>query len=221
MRRRFALLVLVALLAAGCLDLTAARVPDRLLEGRGGNGWEKNAAASQAAPSGGLTSKAQTLAYQHPPGASAAGYQGALSVTTYRELLRPGEAGVRDTLQAKLRADVQAKGVEIQGAARQGTRALGNRAEAFWFAYDGKVSAGGFFATNADVKIFGEVFQCPTAKTVVATVGLAQVTNVRTVGGVPVSTDNDDTTWRQIVADPAGSVDGARGSEGLAYNVAC
>jgi len=219
-RQALVLVLLAALVIPGCLDLSAARVPDRLLEGAGGNGWEKDARGSQAEPSGGMTSKAQTLAYVHPAG-SGAGYQGTLSVTTYRNLLSPSESSVRDALQAKLKGDVESKGVALQGAARQGTRTVANHAQSYWFAYEGKVSTGGTFSTDARVKIFGEVFRCPTAKTVVATVGLAQVTSVRSVGGVPVSTDEDATTWNAIVGDPGGTIDGARLSDGLAYNVQC
>ncbi|MEA3199272.1 MAG: hypothetical protein QOE90_700 [Thermoplasmata archaeon] len=221
MRRALLVCLGLALLAPGCLDLSAARVPDRLLEGRGGNGWERNETASQDAAQGGPTAKSQTLVYDHPQG-SGPGYQGSLSVTTLRTLLRPSEDGVRGDLAARIKDRAQAQGIAIQGGPATGTRHLGNGAQAFWFVYDGTASAAsGFFSTNAAVKIFGEVFQCPNAKTEVATIGLAQITNQRSVGGVPISTDNDDTTWQQIVADPAGDISAARGNDGLAYNVVC
>jgi hypothetical protein len=138
-----------------------------------------------------------------------------------RKLFRPNEETLRDSLSQQMRDRAKASGITLSGSPAQGTRALANRAEAFWFAYDGSVSsASGFFSTNAQVKIFGEVFQCPTSKTEVATIGLAQLTNVRTVGGVPLPSDADATTWESIVADPSGTL-GASGSDGLAYNVAC
>ncbi|GEM_PF-5654380 len=219
--RLLALLLAAALALPGCLDLRPARVPDRLLEGAGGNGWQKNATASQGAPSGSAFSKSQVLVYDHPAG-SGSGYQGQLAVRTLRELLRPNEDTVRKDLSQRIRDSATAQGISLSGSPAQGTRTLANRAQAYWFAYDGSASASsGFFSTNAEVKIFGEVFQCPSAKTVVATIGLAQVTNVRSVGGVPLPSDSDPTTWNDIVADPAGSIGGVVGSDGLAYNVAC
>lgn len=222
MRRPLLVLALAAVLALpGCLDIKAARVPDRLLEGPGGNGWQKNDTASQGGPTGGLTSKSQVLVYDHPAG-SGPGYQGQLAVRTLRELLRPSEDAVRQDLSQRIRDSATSQGISLSGSPQQGTRTLANRAQAFWFAYDGSASSGsGFFSTNAEVRIYGEVFQCPTSKTVVATIGLAQVTNVRSVGGVPLPSDADATTWNDIVADPSGSIGGVVGSDGLAYNVVC
>jgi hypothetical protein len=217
-RRALLVLALAALATTpGCLDLTPARVPDRLLEGAGGNGWERNLTASQAQPSGSLTEKTQTLVYDHTSGP---GYQGQVAVTTLRKLFRPSEDALRQSLADQMRARANAAGIALSGAPAEGTREIGNRAQAYWFAYDGTASTGGFFSTNAEVKIYGEVFQCPTSKTEVATIGLAQVTNVRTVGGVALPSDADPTTWDDIVEDPSGTL-GAVGSEGLAYNVAC
>lgn len=221
MRRAWLAALALALLLPGCLDLKAARVPDRLLEGPGGNGWQKNQTASQSSASGGMTEKSQTLAYDHPA-AARPGYQGSLAVSTLRTLLRPSEESVRATLSDQIRERAQRQGISLQGSPAQGERRLANGASAFWFAYDGVVSAsGGFFSTNAQVKIFGEVFQCPSAKTVVATIGMAQTTNARSVLGVPTSNDVDASTWNAIVADPSGTIGGIRGSGGLAYNVVC
>lgn len=218
---RRALVVLVALTAlAGCLDLTAARVPDRLLEGSGGNGWARNASASQKAPVGGSTEKTQTLVYEdaHP----SPGYPGTLTVTTLRTLLSPSRDKVIDIVQQRIHDDATAKGITLQGDATRGTRTLANKGESSFFVYRGNVSTQGFFSRDAQVKIFGEAWQCPGGKTVVATVGLAQVTDVKSVGGVILPGDTvDETTWSEMVADPRGSIDGQRGSDGLAYNVEC
>lgn len=219
------LLLAAALLAlsasAGCVELSPARVPDRYLEGPGGNGWEKNLTASQAEPesSGGGFSKSQSFVYEDRR--SEEGYQGSLTVTSLRTTLRPSEQSVRDTVQERIREEAESKGVRIEGAPATGTRMLAARAESYWFVYNGSVEDQGFFSRNARVKIFGEVFQCAEHKTVVVTVALAQITDVRSIGGVPLPSDADPTTWREIAADPRGSVEGIRGSEGLAYNVAC
>ena len=215
-----ALVVLAGALAGcGTVELDAARVPDKLLEGPGGNGWEKNLTASQAEPEsgGGGTSKAQTLVYEDRR--SREGYPGTLTVTSLRTLMSPSQDKVLQTVEERIREEATRKGIAIQGAPEKGTRALRNGAEGSWFVYEGKVGTAGFFSRNAEVRIFGEVFQC--GKTIVAVVGLAQTTDVRSVGGVVLPSDPDPATWREMVADPRGTVEGVRGSNGLAYNVEC
>lgn len=205
---------------SGCLDLDAARVPDRLLEGRGGNGWAKNQSASQKEPvSQGALAKAQGLVYEDRQ--SSAGYPGTLAVLTLRALVKPSEDDLRSTTQQRIRAEVESRGAKIGGGPATGTRALANGADAYWFTYNGTVEQAGIFSRSAQVRVFGEVWQCPGGRTVVITVGMAQTTDVRTVSGIPISDDPDDTTWREIVADPSGKIQGIRGSSGLAYNVEC
>lgn len=224
---RLAVVVAALLLAAplsGCLKLEAARVPDRLLEGRGGNGWAKNQSASQKEPASaqmGLV-KTQSFVYEdRTSDAAGSGFDGSLSVTTVRTLLRPSEEKLRDDVKARVRSEAEAKGIRVSGSPQDGTRTLANEAEAFWFSYRGTVSRSGFFAQSAEVRLFGEVSQCAEEETVVVVVGLAQVSDVRSVGGVVLPGDPDDTTWREIVGDARGSVEGIRGSDGLAYNVEC
>lgn len=211
----------LALFASGCVELDPARIPDKLIEGRGGNGWEKNLTASQSEPEGGAFSKAQSLVYEDRR--SDEGYPGTLTVSTLRTLARPTEERVRDVVQEKIRQEAESRGVRIEGAPTTGERKLANGEESYWFLYNGTVqSAGGFFQTrNARMKIYGEVLQCEAEKTVVAIVGLAQITDVRSVGGVTLPSEADPTTWREIAADPRGSIEGIRGSDGLAYGVEC
>lgn len=150
------------------------------------------------------------------------GFDGSLSITTLRTLLRPSEESLRDTIQERVRAEAESKGIRIAGGPTEGTRRLANGQDSFWFTYEGTVSRTTFFQSqSAQVRVFGEVTQCPDEKTVLALVGLAQVSDVRTIGGVPVSSDPDPETWREIVGDPLGKIEGYRGSDGLAYNVAC
>lgn len=213
--------VVVCLLSAGCVDLAPASVPDRLLEGRGGNGWEKNLTASQQEPEGGRTAKSQSLVYEDRR--SEDGYPGTLTVTTLRTLMRPTEGSVRGDVQARIRDAAEARGLRIEGEAETGERRLANGADALWFVYNGTVqSSGAFFSTrNARVKVYGEVFECVEEKTLVVVVGLAQITDVRYVGTVQLPSEADPTTWREIAADPRGSIEGIRGSDGLAYQVRC
>lgn len=206
------------LLTAGCVEVSPARIPNRLLEGAGGNGWAVNQTASQDEPTGSSFSKAQSLVYEDRR--SEEGYPGTLTVSTLRALMRPREEAVRDTVQERIREEAESRGVTIQGSAVTGERRLGNGADSLWFVYNGSVSSAGFFsARDARVKIYGEVFEC--GKAIVVVVGLAQTTDVRSVGGVPLPSEADPTTWREIASDPRGSIEGIRGSDGLAYNVQC
>ena len=224
---RLAVAVVVLLLAAplsGCLDLHAARVPDRLLEGRGGNGWAKNQSASQKEPTSAQMGLVKTQAFVYEDRTSddqGRGFDGTLSVTTLRTVLRPSEEKLRDDVKARVRSEAEAKGIRISGNPQDGKRTLANDAEAFWFSYRGTVSRAAFFSQSAEVRLFGEVSQCADEETVVVVVGLAQVSDVRSVGGVVLPSDPDDATWREIVGDSRGGVEGIRGSDGLAYNVEC
>lgn len=223
MRRVLVLTLVVASLSAGCVDLEPARIPDRLLEGQGGNGWEKNLTASQDEPQGSAagTAKSQTLVYEDKR--SDEGYPGTMSVTTLRTLVRPTEEKVRDVVQERIREDAESRGLRIEGQPATGSRKLANGEESLWFVYDGSVQSTGtlFQSRDARVKVYGEVFQCAATKGVVVLVGLAQTTDVRRVGGVQLPSEEDPTTWREIVADPRGGIEAIRGSDGLAYNVQC
>lgn len=215
--------VVLLMLSAGCVELSPSRVPDRLIEGPGGNGWEKNQTASQAEPdesSWGFT-KSQSLVYEDRR--SDAGYPGTLTVGTLRSLLRPTEERVREVVQERIREEAEKRGVQIEGAPTTGERRLVTGEDSHWFVYNGTVQSTGnlFQSRNARVKIYGEVFQCDARKTVVAIVGLAQITDVRTINGIPLPNEPDPTTWREIAADPRGSIEGIRGSDGLGYNVTC
>lgn len=224
---RLAPLLAVLVLAAplsGCVKLEEARIPDRLLEGRGGNGWAKNQTASQDEPASGQMGlvKTMTLVYEDRTSDDRdEGFDGSLSVTTLRTVLRPSEEKLRDEVKGRVRDEAEAKGIRIAGEPEEGERVLANRADAFWFTYEGTVDRAGFFSQRAEVRVFGEVSQCPEEETVVVLVGLAQVSDVRSVGGVILPSDPDDATWKEIVSDPRGGIEGLRGSDGLAYNVQC
>ena len=215
-----ALALALVVASAGCLDLAVARVPDRLLEGAGGNGWEKNFTASQRAPTssqGGLV-KAQTLVYEDRQNPA---YAGSLTVTSLRTLLTPDAAKLRDTVQSRIVDEATNKGIRLQGGAVTGTRRVASGGDSSWFVYNGTVASQGFFAQSAEVKVLGEIFRCEAQKTEVVVTGLASTTDVRTIGGIAIPSDPDYTTWGEIVGDSRGSIEGYRGSDGLAYNVAC
>lgn len=221
--RRSWLALVGALLLAGCVQLEPSQIPDRLIEGPGGNGWEKNPSASQSEPDSAQWGLAKSQALVYEDRRSDEGYPGTMTVTTLRTLLRPTEERVVEVVRERIREEAENRGVSIEGAPTTGTRKLANGADAQWFVYNGSVESSGTFfqSRNARMKIYGEVFQCAEGKQVVAVVGLAQITDVRSVGGVPLPSEADPTTWREIAADPRGTIEGIRGSDGLGYNVTC
>lgn len=221
-----ALLLALSTLSAGCVSIVAAHVPDKFLEGRGGNGWEKNMTASQAEPDSGTMGLQKTQSLVYEDRVADPGYPGVLVISTLRAVPSPSGERIKEHVQDAIKTEAEKKGIALSGSPRTGERTLANGARSSWFTYTGNVSStGGFFARNAEVKIFGEVFECHAHKTIVATVGMAQVTDERTVGPagglLPSPNTRDTTTWREIVADPNGAIEGLRGNDGLAHHVVC
>lgn len=227
MRRGEVLLLLVlvgvAAASAGCLSLDPALVPARFLQGDSGNGWRFNQTASHDEPRDrylGLV-RFQALSYQDP--GEQGGYPARMSLTTLRTLLAPSEEDLRERAEEQIRSRAEANGISLAGPPETGERTLESGYGSLWFVYDGNATQaqGQFFTRDAPVKILGEVWTCSSSRTSVAVVGLAQVADVRYIGGSPVVSQPDDRNWREIVADPDGTIEGVTGDDGLVYNVVC
>lgn len=222
--RLLLVLVLAGVAAsAGCLSLDPALVPARLVEGSSGDGWRFNQTASHDDPRSrylGLV-RFQALSYEDP--GAQGGYPARLTVTTLRTVLAPTEEDLRDRAEAHIRDQTQASGITLDGPPKTGERSLASGYGTLYFVYDGNVSQaqGQYFSRDAPVKILGEVWTCSSSRTSVAVVGLAQVADVRYFGGDPVVSQPDDRNWREIVADPSGTIEGISGGDGLVYNVVC
>lgn len=227
MRRVAVALLLPALALPGCVDIQAAHVPDGYLDASRSNGWTRNDTASQREPSSASMGFQKTWTLVYDDRGDGAGYPGVLVVTTLRAVPAPSEERIREHVEQTVRDQAAAKGIALGPTSSTGSRSLANGATSTYFVYSGNVSTSGFFARNAEVRIFGEVFRCDGPKTIVAVVGIAQVSDVKSVNpgpgipGLPAPSGRDDTTWREIVADDTGRIEGIRGSDGLAYRVAC
>lgn len=215
-------LVLLLVLGSGCVGIAApARVPDELLGGRDGNGWALDAGESEQRPQGsgfGLVAT-QTLLYEDP---GDPGYPASLSLTTIRTLLAPSTNELRERVRERVRERAQELGIRLDAEERQGSRVVATGDPSLWFLFRGTVEeAGELFTQDATVRILGEVWNCRASGNSVAAVGLAQIDSVTLVNGVPVRRQVDETNWRELVQDPAGSIEGVAGIKGLLYNVAC
>lgn len=227
-RASLGLPLVAALLLAGCTGgaFVAARVPDGLIQGNGGNGWDIDGANTEAQPrseAGGLNQR-QNLAYiDRPSEGGNGGYTASLLVTTLKLFPSPSEGQLRDLLREQVRQRAEDQGIELQGEPTEGQRTLQDGHRTLFFVYTGKIRAAGevFTTVDATAKILGEVWTCPESGTSVASVALAQVSSVRSLGGIPVATNTDTTNWREVAADPAGTIEGQRGADGLVYNVRC
>lgn len=217
---RAALVAAVLLLAplAGCLESVAAGIPQALAQA---HGWRENATARQTESRYLGLARADTRAWEDR---GADGHHpGKLWVYTLKAPVTPDDDALVPRLRERIEAESAAQGIRLGPVEENGERALRNGATTSWFAYNGTAQGGSslFTERNAEVHIFGEVFPCRPARTVVVLVAIAQVTDARTVGGVLTQPNRDWDTWREIVADPSGSVEGVRGNDGLAWNVAC
>lgn len=215
---RPALLAIVLLLAAtaGCLEIPAASVATSVLTAKG---WEENATAARSDARWGGLARTELRVFEHARAGS--DYGGHLSVVTIRSFLEQSEQDLRDRLQETVRTQSEAKGIEIGKDGEKGARENAEGRATQWFTYQGVAkSPETLFTRNADVRIVGEVWNCRASRTVVVAVGLAQVNDARVIGGIPITQDPNLSTWRELVADPEGTIEGAKGS-GLLDAVAC
>jgi hypothetical protein len=221
-----ALCVLAAALLAGCTGaVVPARVPDALLQGDGGNGWAADAAHTDAQPRSenlGLVQR-QTLGYADDGRGGNGGYPATLTLTTLKMSPAPGEPQLRDILRDQVRRGSEESGIRLGDQVVEGGRALGDGHRTLFFVFTGNVTGGGplFTTRDATAKILGEVWNCPEASTSVAAVGLAQVSSVQSVGGIPLPAQEDPRNWRELAGDPSGGVDGQRDLNGLLFHARC
>lgn len=226
MRARLAALLALALGTAGCTGpLAAASIPGSFLGGDGGNGWERDAAHSDAAPQAeslGLAQR-QTLAYLDDGKGGNGGYPASLALTTLKLFPAPGESQLRDIVQQQVRQRSEEQGIALGNQALQGSRTLADGHTTLFFVFTGTVTGRGalFTTTNATAKILGEVWSCPESGTSVAAVGLAQVSSAQSIGGVPLPGQEDPRNWRELAGDPRGSVDGQQAGDGVLWHAVC
>lgn len=208
--------VLLAAATAGCLEIPAARVPADSLEAKN---WRENATSAHSGSSWGGLVRSEQRGFEHASGSD--GYAGHLGVVTIRAFLEQSEEDLRDRLQETVRAQSEAKGIEIAEDAEKGARTNADGRATQWFTYRGTAkSADTLFTRNAEVRIVGEVWNCRESRSVVIAVGLAQVNDVRTIGGIAVPRDPDFRTWQSLIADPEGTIEDVRGT-GLLDSIVC
>ncbi|MHB8586925.1 MAG: hypothetical protein ACYDDF_13940 [Thermoplasmatota archaeon] len=201
---------------AGCFEIPAGNIPTSVLHTLG---WVENTTAdqSQSDPTG--IFRTEVRVYEHA--AQSGTYGGHLFIETTRAIFAPSAASLRDAIETRVRDQAQSEGIDISGAAHNGSRTNGDHRSTQWFTFSGNAtSSTTVFTANSAVRVVGEVWDCPEDRVVVAAVGLAQVDSVQTIGGIPVTTNPSTQTWDSIIADPSASIEGVQGN-GLLYNAVC
>lgn len=202
---------------AGCVSVVAAGVPTAIASSEG---WRENTTARQSESAWMGAARVEARVWEDRAGG--AGHPGKLWVYTLRAPVSPSEDELVPRLRERIESQARAQGIELGRPVGEGERTLLNGLRSSWFAYNGTASSSsGLFSRDAEVRILGEVFACRPARTTVLAVGFAQVTDVRTVGGLVRETDRDGTTWHEVAADPSGTIESQRGSSGLAWNLVC
>ncbi len=216
-------MLLLPLVFTGCLSLTEARVPQELVEGNSGNGWQVNDTASDDEVRSRLLGLVRFRSIHYEDLGDRGGYPASLSISTLRTPLAPSEDDLRERVREQVVQRAEANGIRFGSDPTTGTRDLAQGYGSRYFVYDGNVTQGedSIFTRDARVRILGEVWTCQGSRTSIVAVALAQVTDVRYVGGQPILVQPDDQNWREVVADPQGSIDGIQGQLGLVYNVRC
>jgi hypothetical protein len=217
-RRRLIAVVLLAVLTGGCVSLSPAQIPASSLDAGTGNGWQADPANSTAVE-GGWFSKRSVDAYIDRADDDR-GHPGRMTVVSLRGLLSPDREELRERVEEQIRQNAEQNGLELETQTNEGQRDLGNGARSYFVTFNATAAAeGSVFASDAEVRLLGEVFRCTGGATVVIT-GSAQISSSESVGGVATSEDRDPRTWAEIVRDPVGTVDGFRG-QGLVYSIDC
>jgi hypothetical protein len=222
MRRRTATGVAVALLAslAGCLEPYSVHVDPAALA-RSPVPWVRE---DRPPESEGLWGpNTVEVLYTHQPQGSSPPYPGLLQVFGIREFGRRGDDALLELAHRVVDNATQARGIRTDALQLQeGGRTLAGGMQTRFFTQVGTVTAPGLFARDTKVRIIGEVGYDGRSATMVVAVGIAQVESTLQcpiIGG-SCSRSTDETTWREIAADPRGTVAGgalARG--GLLHNL--
>lgn len=212
-------LLALSLPLSGCVSLEPAHIPDELLDDEAGNGWEEDASERQG-PDGGPFSKMAVRVYKDQA-ENARGYPGVLLVQSVKGTLSPDRGTLRDELASRLREEASSQGLEVEEGETRGERRLAGGATSFYVLLNATGTSESFlFSGDAEVRGIGEVFRCTGGATVLVK-GFAQVDQASSIGGVQTSRNYEPDTWREMVRDPQGTIQGFQGTRGLIYNIAC
>lgn len=206
------LAVLAGTLLAGCFGVVRAHVPDAVLS----DGWrETDRGGGQRWL--GLAAEWEHVVYETNVTGFGGPYPASLTLLSLEVLGRLSRGELRDALEEQVRDSAERQGIALeQDSEQRGERRTASRLGTQWFTYRGVASpSADLFNPGQSVRILGEVWNDGRSEISVLAVGMAQTTGPGPTGRF----FPDLQSWGKIVADPDGTIDGARGTEGLVWNV--
>lgn len=202
----------LSLASSGCFGVFRAEVPDDLLT----DGWA-------VADTGGgkrwlgLAAEWKFVLYEFNRTAFGGPYPASLTVLSLETLGGQDKGELRNALEAQVGEAAKRQGIALHEDTRvQGERDVRVGPNTQWFVYEGTSQlSSDLFNPGQDVRIIGEVWNDDEGGISVLAVGIAQTTGQGPTGRVFPST----VSWEKIVEDPAGSIQGMAGGQGLIWNV--
>ena len=191
--------LLLGVLSSGCVTLTCAYIPDQFLTG----GWHENTALRNT----GL----QLFGMEKWCGVSyeiKGKYPALLTITTLKTLVLADEAHLLESTRTLINDTFQETVTFVPNAT--GTRMIENDHETLFITYEGRD-----LVQQEQVRIIGEVWNCPSSGTSLLCVGIAYLTNDEIPGKVHLD------EWQKMIQDPTGAIEEAKGDEGLIFHVWC
>lgn len=214
MRVAFAIAAVSALLLSGCASAPhRVTVAEAALEGSG-LAWTRS--DREPVTSGWFGAGLVETDYTFSP-TSEPPYAGLLQLFGLRDDAQHSSAELLALARSSVENATATNGIEVEGAATEGSRTLRNGLATRWFVLEGTVADdSGLFAQATSVRILGEAGYDSASKTHVVAVAIAQVdaTTCPPIVG-PCTTRTDLTTWTSLVGDARGTISNAKSSHGL------
>jgi len=192
-RAQVAIIILITFifLACGCLTLREAYVPDVALK----DGWIEDTEKEEEGSSFLGLEKWSIKVYEKNDVAW-------LTVTTLKTLFLEERGKLLERVESGIRKDCKDMGINVEEKGFKGSRELQNGHNSYFVIFNGSDGKNAY-------KVIGEVWSCSISGISVMCVGMAKVTELDGL-----------IAWREIVSDPRGTIDSAKGN-GLIYSVKC
>lgn len=209
-----ALVLLLSVSTAGCLDPFRPHVDEAILDASG-HDWRVTESPQRS--SGLFAPNIVETEYRFDPESSGAPFPGVLLILGIRGLTRADPDDLLERTRDVLNDALAEQGVEVdpdQGG--EGRRTLENGAGTRWFFLVGAAqNDDGLFGSEEEVRALGETWYDGRSNTAVITVAMAQTTGSTFLGGE----ERDHAVWNELVGDPNGSVGGAINENGFIHHM--
>lgn len=185
-------LLFILILSLGCLSLKEAYVPAELLK----DGWYEDVGSEERGSAFLGIQKWSTKVYRK-------GDVSYLSVTSLKFIIMQSRNNLIEKVEEDIKEQAERYGIVLDDESKiSGERETFKGHKTSFVIYNGTKG-------ESTYRIIGEVWSCSKSGISVICMGFSNIDEVDGIQG-----------WRQMVADPYGSIDGIKG-EGLIYKVVC